>query len=56
VAESLGYLGLSLDEERNRTATTDADVTGPGAAVRTVVVTAREDLEIRRQVLDVLGG
>jgi acetate kinase len=56
VAESLGHLGMVLDEERNRTTTTDADVSGPAAAVRTVVVTAREDLEIRRQVLDALDG
>jgi acetate kinase len=56
VAESLGHLGMALDEERNRTTTTDADVSGPAAAVRTVVVTAREDLEIRRQVLDALDG
>jgi hypothetical protein len=33
-----------------------ADITAEGAAARTVVVTAREDLEIRRQVLEVLGG
>ena len=35
--------------------TGDAEISAPGAAVRTVVVTAREDLEIRRQVLEVLG-
>jgi acetate kinase len=35
--------------------TADADIGVPGAPVRTVVVTAREDLEIRRQVLAVLG-
>jgi len=56
VADSLGHLGLVLDEARNRTATGDAEISPPGAAVRTVVVTAREDLEIRRQVLEVLGG
>ena len=33
----------------------DADISAPGAVVRTVVVTAREDLEIRRQVLGVLA-
>jgi hypothetical protein len=38
----------------DRPATVDADISAPGGAVRTVVVTARGDLEIRRQVLDLL--
>ncbi|MGY1741935.1 MULTISPECIES: acetate/propionate family kinase [unclassified Blastococcus] len=53
-ADGLVHLGVDVDRERNRAASADADVTAPGAAVRTVVVTAREDLEIRRQVLAVL--
>jgi hypothetical protein len=32
----------------------DADVTGPGATAVTLVVAAREDLEIARQVRSVL--
>jgi acetate kinase len=56
VAESLAHLGLAVDEDRNRTAGADADISAGGAAARTVVVTAREDLEIRRQVLEVLAG
>lgn len=55
LAEALLHLGLSVDDELNRAATGDADISAAGAAVRTVVVTAREDLEIRRQVLAVLG-
>ena len=54
VAE-LAHLGLAVDPERNRATTADGDITAPGAAARTVVVTAREDVEIRRQVLAVLG-
>jgi hypothetical protein len=38
----------------DRPATVDADISAPGGAVRTVVVTALGDLEIRRQVLDLL--
>jgi acetate kinase len=55
LAESLAYLGVALDDRLNRTTTADADLSAPGAAVRTVVVTAREELEIRRQVAAVLG-
>lgn len=48
-AEGLRFLGIELDESANRTATTDCDITAPGAPVRTFVITAREDLEIARQ-------
>jgi acetate kinase len=47
-------VGVSLSEGANR-ATTDADVSAPGAGVRTVVVTAQEDLEVAREVTRVLG-
>jgi acetate kinase len=56
LADGLAHLGVAVDPERNRTTSTDADISGLGAAVRTVVVTAREDLEIRRHVVDVLTG
>ncbi|UOY02190.1 acetate/propionate family kinase [Blastococcus sp. PRF04-17] len=56
LARGLAHLGVSVDGERNRAVTGDGDISGEGAAVRTVVVTAREDLEIRRQVLEVLGS
>ncbi|SEO83300.1 acetate/propionate family kinase [Trujillonella endophytica] len=53
--DALAHLGVALDPGRNRAADADADVGAAGAAVRTVVVTAREDLEIRRQVLELLA-
>jgi acetate kinase len=52
--EGLGFLGVELDPTANDRATADADVTASGAQVRVVVVTAREDLEIARQVRAVL--
>jgi acetate kinase len=52
VADRLAYLGVRLDAECNDSASGDADVSAAGAAVRTVVVTAREDLEIARQVTE----
>ncbi|MGH2684239.1 MAG: acetate/propionate family kinase, partial [Actinomycetota bacterium] len=53
-ADALGFLGLALDTGANATTTGDADITGAGATVRTVVVASREDLEIARQVRQVL--
>jgi acetate kinase len=49
-AAGLGFLGVELDATRNAAATSDADVGAGGAAVRSVVITAREDLEMARQV------
>ncbi|MGH4025865.1 MAG: acetate/propionate family kinase [Pseudonocardiaceae bacterium] len=44
----LSYLGVALNETRNRDTDTDADVSAEHAPVRTLVITAREDLEIAR--------
>jgi acetate kinase len=55
-AEGLGFLGVSLDETRNRQASGDAEIGAGGAGVRTLILTSREDLEIARQVRRVLEG
>jgi len=52
-AERLFHLGVELDAVANRAAT-DADVSADGADVHTVVVTAREDVEVAREVRRVL--
>ena len=55
-AAALGHLGIAIDPDRNAAATGDADISAAGAPVRTLVRTAREDLEIARQVRTVLRG
>jgi acetate kinase len=55
-AEGLRYLGVELDPGANDAATGDADIGAAGAPVRTLVVTAREDLEIARQVRELLAA
>ena len=54
-AAGLGFLGVELDAETNASATADAEIGAPGAPVRTLVVTAREDLEVARGVRGVLA-
>jgi acetate kinase len=54
VAGGLDLLGVRLDAARNAAAAGDADVGAPVARVHTLVVTAREDLEIARQVRGLL--
>jgi len=48
-AAGLGFLGVTVDEGRNAAARPDCDISAPGAAVRTLVIAAREDIEIARQ-------
>jgi len=45
---------VQLDAERNRTAAPDADLSCDESAVRVLVIAAHEDLEIARQVREVL--
>jgi acetate kinase len=54
--DGLGFLGLGVDAPRNSGATGDTDITGAGAQVRVLVIHAREDLEIARQVRAAVGG
>jgi acetate kinase len=54
-ADGLGFLGVAADPGRNAAARGDTDITAAGAAVRVLVVAAREDLEIARQVRSVLA-
>jgi len=53
-ARRLRFLGAELNVRTNATVAGDADVSSPGAAVRILVVESREDLEIARQVREVL--
>ena len=56
VAARLAFLGVGIDPEANERADGDADISRAEARVRTVVVTAREDVEIARQAADVLAA
>jgi acetate kinase len=50
----LGFLGVRLDETRNRTRTEDALVSATTSMPAVLVVEAREDLEIARHVRELL--
>jgi acetate kinase len=49
-ADGLRFLGVEIDPARDAAAAPDAEVSAAGAAVHTLVVGAREDLEMTRQV------
>ena len=54
-ADGLGFLGVRVDAGRNESGTGDREIGSPGATVRSLVISAREDIEIARQVRSVLG-
>lgn len=55
-ADGLAFLGVGLDPRRNDAGEDDREITAAGSRVRTLVVAAREDLEIARAVRGVLNG
>ncbi len=52
----LAFLGVALDHTANAATSADGEIGASGAAVRTLVVTSREDVEIARQVRETLGS
>jgi acetate kinase len=50
----LGFLGIAEAAQLNQDGTGDREIGAPGAAARTLVIAAREDLEIARQVREIL--
>jgi acetate kinase len=46
----LGFLGLAVDPAANADGSGDREIGAPGAAARALVISAREDVEIARQV------
>ena len=57
-AQRLGFLGVAIDSHRNHTVADDSDVeiSIAEATTRTVVISAREDLQIAREARELLRG
>nr|WP_263642735.1 hypothetical protein [Nocardioides nematodiphilus] len=55
-AAGLGFLGVEVDAARNLAAGLDADIGTHDALVRTLVVAAREDVQIAEDVRRLLAG
>ena len=52
--DGLEFLGIALDADRNAQVSPDAEIGVRGSPVRTLVLTAREDLEMARQARPLL--
>jgi acetate kinase len=55
-AAGLEFMGIALDPDANASLAEDGELTFPGAAVKALVVHAREDLEMARQARSLLGA
>ena len=55
-ADGLGFLGVAIDRDANRAGTGDRDVSAPGSFVTTLVIAAREDVQIAHEVRQLLGA
>ncbi len=55
-AEGLDFLGIRVDRARNDAAEPDAEIGADGAPVRALVLTAREDVQIAREVRALLAA
>ena len=53
--DGLGFLGAAIDVRANDSARPDTDISADGATVRTLVIEAREDLQIANEVKTLLG-
>jgi acetate kinase len=55
-AAGLDFLGVAVEPEANRSGNGDRDISARRASVCTLVIAAREDLQIAHEVRAVLGG
>jgi acetate kinase len=55
-AAGLGFLGVDVSPDYNATTGVDFDISAPGAQVTTLVIKAREDVEVAREVRRVLAA
>jgi len=55
-AGGLGFLSVAIDPGRNAGAIGDMEISGAGAAARTLVLHAREDLQIAHEARRVVGA
>ena len=52
--EGFGFIGVGIDRERNLAGSGDREIGDTGTRVRTLVIESREDLQVAREVREVL--
>ena len=55
ILSNLNFLGIAIDEEKNKQRRPEMDITAPGARVKTLVIATNEELVIARDTLKLAG-
>ena len=55
VCEGLGFLGVTIDEEKNKSKGKEIDITGEGSKVKVLVIPTNEELVIARDTLEIVS-
>ena len=55
LVRQLSFLGLEIERRLNASVSADTDISAPGASVPSLVVKAREDIEVAREVRRILA-
>ena len=58
ITSDLDFLGIRIDPELNEKTIQgkEADISAPGARIRTLVLATNEELEIARETLDIVSN
>ena len=54
IVETLGFMGVAIDKEKNMAARGEANVSAPGAGVATLVIPTNEELMIARDTVELI--
>jgi acetate kinase len=55
VCEGLGFLGVAIDEEKNKSRGKEIDITGEDSKVKVLVIPTNEELVIARDTLEIVS-
>ena len=56
VCEKLGFLGVKIDEEKNKIRGTEVEISAPGSSIKVFVIPTNEELVIARDTLAILNS
>jgi acetate kinase len=56
VCEGLGFLGVTIDAEKNNSKGKEVDITGEGSKAKVLVIPTNEELVIARDTLEIVSG
>jgi acetate kinase len=56
VCEGLGFLGVTIDLEKNKSRGKEVDITGENSKVKVLIIPTNEELVIARDTLEIVSA